>query len=61
MTQHQPLPQLGQWDTIDELLDLQRKQLPQLLDWATRSPFYRARHGDTPIDPANFSSLPLTS
>lgn len=61
MTQHQPLPQLGQWDTIDELLDLQRKQLPQLLDWATRSPFYRARYGDEPVDPASFGSLPLTS
>lgn len=61
MTQHQRLPQLGEWASFDELLNLQQKQLPQLLDWAARSPFYRARHGEVALDPDRFGALALTS
>ena len=39
------LPQIGDWKDLDELRDLQLKQLPQVLTWAARAPFYRVeRH-----------------
>jgi phenylacetate-CoA ligase len=37
------LPQLGQWRNLEELTALQHGQLPQTLEWAACSPFYRAR------------------
>jgi phenylacetate-CoA ligase len=37
------LPQLGQWQNLDELTELQDKQLPQMLEWASRSPFYQKK------------------
>ncbi|WP_412540842.1 AMP-binding protein [Longispora sp. K20-0274] len=52
------LPRIGQWRSLDELRALQDKQLPHTLAQATRSPFYRARFGDTP--PA-FEDLEFTS
>ncbi|HEY7598048.1 MAG TPA: AMP-binding protein [Actinophytocola sp.] len=39
------LPRIGQWTTLDELQALQDKQLPHLLGWAARSPFYSKRIG----------------
>lgn len=56
------LPQLGDWDSLEELRDLQRKQLPQVLSWASRSPFYRARFGAgrPPTQAEDFASVPLT-
>ena len=48
------LPKLGDWHDLDELAALQRRQLPTVLDWASRSSFYRQRLGDdlrsTPLD-----------
>lgn len=39
------LPQLGQWNSLDELETLQDKQLPHVLGWAARSRFYGSRLG----------------
>ena len=36
-------PELGDWTDFDDLRDLQRKQLAEVLTWAERSPFYSAR------------------
>jgi phenylacetate-CoA ligase len=48
------LPKLGDWHDLDELAALQRRQLPTVLEWASRSSFYRQRLGDdlrsTPLD-----------
>jgi phenylacetate-CoA ligase len=56
------LPQLGQWQSLDELAALQDEQLPRILELATRSPFYRDRFGaDPPRDRAGLASAPLTS
>ncbi|WP_018685551.1 AMP-binding protein [Actinokineospora enzanensis] len=56
------LPQIGQWASTDELSDLQDRQLPELLRWAARSPFYRARLGAThPSTRAEFESLAPTT
>ncbi|RKR90384.1 phenylacetate-CoA ligase [Micromonospora pisi] len=57
-----PLPQLGQWQSLDELTRLQDGQLPRLLEWAARSPFYRARLGSAfPTGRADLASVPLTT
>ena len=37
------LPQLGQWSSTEDVRVIQDKQLPRLLEWAARSPFYRDR------------------
>lgn len=54
------LPELGDWHDFDELAALQEKQLPRVMEWAARSPFYRERLGaagqSTPLD-----ALPLTT
>lgn len=57
------LPQIGDWDSLEELRDLQLKQVPQLLAWAARSPFYGARFGSGALPSAatDLASLPLTS
>lgn len=57
------LPQLGQWNSLEELERLQDKQLPQALEWASRSPFYRARLGlgATPGTMTDLARMPLTS
>lgn len=56
------LPQLGDWDSLDELTELQDRQLSSTLAWAAASPFYAARFGGTvPTDRADFAKLPLTS
>jgi phenylacetate-CoA ligase len=62
MTPHQsPLPQLDQWRTFDELLELQNKQLPQAIEWATRSPFYQAAFaGVLPETVDDLADVPLT-
>jgi phenylacetate-coenzyme A ligase PaaK-like adenylate-forming protein len=61
MTASSPLPQLGQWHSVDELLDLQNKQLPQAMLWATRSPFYQAAlAAGVPYHVADLADLPLT-
>ncbi|MFI8308353.1 phenylacetate--CoA ligase family protein [Streptomyces sp. NPDC085927] len=56
------LPQLGDWHSLDELRDLQLKQVPQVLAWAARAPFYRERFGSgaPPSTPEDLASLPLT-
>jgi phenylacetate-CoA ligase len=57
------LPQIGDWKDLDELRDLQLKQLPQVLTWAARAPFYRARFDAdaVPSTAADFENLPLTT
>ena len=63
MSQTQPrLPQLGQWNSIDELVDLQEKQLPETMRLASRSPFYRDRLAASrmPAALADLAGLPLT-
>lgn len=39
------LPQIGQWNSFDELRRMQEAQLPCALDRAVKSPFYRDRVG----------------
>ncbi|MCF6744054.1 phenylacetate--CoA ligase family protein [Blastococcus sp. KM273128] len=62
MPENSVLPQLGDWDSIDEVLRLQEKQLPQLLRAAVRSPFYsRALDASAlPQTVADLADLPLT-
>lgn len=56
------LPQLGDWASLDELTELQDRQLSQTLSWAAASPFYAARlDGSVPTDRAGFTELPVTS
>jgi len=58
------LPQLGQWDSPEQLRELQRHQLARSLSWAARSPFYRGRFAAAPTPPStvdDLASLPLTS
>ncbi|WP_216214590.1 AMP-binding protein [Amycolatopsis aidingensis] len=57
------LPQIGDWSSLDELRDLQAKQVPQVLAWAARAPFYRARFGSglPPLTAADLESLPLVT
>ncbi|WP_374727448.1 phenylacetate--CoA ligase family protein [Haloactinomyces albus] len=55
------LPQLGQWKNVDELAEIQEKQIPWILDRAARSPFYRSRLcSDVPSSVAEFDELPIT-
>ena len=57
------LPQLGQWHGLEDLRQLQDKQLPQTVSWAARSPFYRDRlaSGALPATGAELAGLPLTT
>ncbi|MEV4807756.1 AMP-binding protein [Nonomuraea sp. NPDC049421] len=57
------LPQLGQWNGMEDVQRLQEKQLPTTVTWATRSPFYRERltSGALPATAADLASLPLTT
>ncbi len=59
----QTLPQIGQWSSIEELVELQEKQLPLVLSRAARSPFYRDRLGSGPLPTSvdELASLPMTS
>jgi phenylacetate-CoA ligase len=45
----QTLPQLGQWNSLDQVTELQNEQLPDLIHRAARSPFYQARFGSGPL------------
>ncbi|MDT0344058.1 phenylacetate--CoA ligase family protein [Streptomyces litchfieldiae] len=56
------MPHLGDWSTYDELAALQRERLPQVLQWAAKSPFYQAKLGPAgpPTDPGRFDALPTT-
>jgi phenylacetate-CoA ligase len=57
-----PLPELGQWSSLAELTALQDEQLPRMLEWAARSPFYAARFGaDPPRSRAELVRQPLTT
>lgn len=57
------LPQLGQWNGMEDVRRLQEKQLPQTVSWAARSPFYRQRlnSGALPANAADLAALPLTT
>ena len=57
------LPQIGDWTSLAELARLQEKQLPTLLGWALRSPFYRGRLGGgaPPATLRDLRSVPLTT
>jgi phenylacetate-CoA ligase len=57
------LPQLGDWRDPDDLRRLQDEQLPRLLAWAARSPFYTKLlgAGGLPRDRAGLRQLPLTT
>lgn len=57
------LPRLGDWNAFEELSALQDKQLPHVLEWAGRSPFYSARYGagKWPATRTDLARLPLTS
>ncbi|MEU5978890.1 AMP-binding protein [Streptomyces sp. NPDC047315] len=52
------LPQIGDWNGIEELRELQRARLPQVLSWAARTPFYRARHGSGAAPGAGAAAWP---
>jgi phenylacetate-CoA ligase len=49
------LPRIGDWNSLEELRDLQLKQVPQLLEWASRAPFYAGR------DLSDLDGQPLTT
>lgn len=53
-------PEIGQWRNHEELAELQRKRIPDVLERAARSPFYRSRLGTVPAS-ADFFELPLTT
>jgi phenylacetate-coenzyme A ligase PaaK-like adenylate-forming protein len=69
------LPEIGDWSTFDELTRLQEKQVPTVMGWAARSPFYRGRlggangaaaggpgkSGTAPATLADLESIPLTT
>ncbi|MWA09126.1 AMP-binding protein [Streptomyces sp. BA2] len=57
------LPQLGQWNGLEDLRRIQEKQLQQTVAWAARSPFYRERlnSGPLPATAADLAALPLTT
>ncbi|HEV7453428.1 MAG TPA: AMP-binding protein [Pseudonocardiaceae bacterium] len=59
----QPLPQLGQWNSLEQLRHLQQRQLVRSLSWAARSPFYRNRFAATtpPSTVDDLADLPLTT
>lgn len=62
MTQTLGLPQLGGWQSFDELTAIQDQALGRMLGWAADSPFYRARFGDdVPADRAELLAAPLTT
>lgn len=64
MAQHAPtLPQLGQWNSPEQLRELQRRPLARSLSWAARSPFYRERFAaaNPPSSFDDLAGLPLTS
>jgi phenylacetate-CoA ligase len=54
-------PRIGDWQGYDELRRLQDIHLVEALRAATRSPFYRARHGDVPTNRAELGAIPLTT
>jgi len=57
------LPQLGQWNGLDDVQRLQEKQLPLTVSWAARSPFYKDRLNSAalPATGADLAALPLTT
>ncbi|MBF9134462.1 phenylacetate--CoA ligase family protein [Plantactinospora sp. S1510] len=56
------LPQTGDWTSRAELIAMQDEQLPEMLNWAARAPFYAARFsGRVPASRTDFEALPLTS
>ncbi|GAA3608926.1 phenylacetate--CoA ligase family protein [Nonomuraea rosea] len=57
------LPQLGQWNGMDDVRRLQERQLPQTISWAARSPFYgkRLNSAALPASTADLATLPLTT
>lgn len=56
------LPQIGDWSDLEELVQLQEKQLPTVSGWASRSPFYRSRLGTMrPGTLRELRSVPLTT
>nr|WP_237330493.1 AMP-binding protein [Streptomyces sp. BA2] len=57
------MPQLGQWNGLEDLRRIQEKQLQQTVAWAARSPFYRERlnSGPLPATAADLAALPLTT
>jgi phenylacetate-CoA ligase len=61
------LPQIGQWDSVDQLRELQSDQLARSLSWAARSPFYRTRFAEAstiqapPSTLADLADLPMTT
>jgi len=56
----EPLPQLGQWGSPEQLLELQQRQLSRSLSWAARSPFYRSRFPGA-VAPESLDDVALTS
>ncbi|MGH3824006.1 MAG: phenylacetate--CoA ligase family protein [Pseudonocardiaceae bacterium] len=56
----EPLPQLGQWNGPEQLLELQQHQLARSLSWAMRSPFYRSRYPGA-VTPDSLDDMGLTS
>ncbi len=58
-----PLPQIGQWQSFEELAELQDKFLAEALARAAQSPFYATRFGPgpTPADRSDLDGLAFTS
>jgi phenylacetate-CoA ligase len=62
MTGDEPLPQLGDWKSAEQLRKIQDAQLPTTLRWAAASPFYRSRlRGAAPADRDGLLGLSLTT
>jgi phenylacetate-CoA ligase len=55
------LPATASWQHIPDLTAHQDQQLPTLLTWAARSPFYRSRIAALPTDRAGLARLPMTT
>lgn len=53
------LPQIGDWNDFDELAELQRKELPRVLERASASRFYRDRLAGIPA--SDFGSVRPTT
>lgn len=55
------LPRLGQWEDVEDLDRLHAEQLPHVLRWAARSPFYRDWVRGSAAGIPRLEDLPLTT
>jgi phenylacetate-CoA ligase len=55
------LPQIGDWQSFDELRELQDRQLPLVLERARRAPSYEGRFDGVTLSGHGLGPLPLTT